>query len=93
MGSERRRGSERPQYKAGILGTEMLSPSPSLLSPVSQALLSSTGLYEESLERVPASLSTKRELENSVDKLGGKGELGERHRPFAQVRIHRSDLL
>lgn len=63
MGSERRRGSVRPRYKAGILGMAMLPPSPSLLSPVSQSLLPSAGLHEEGLERVPASLSTKRARE------------------------------
>lgn len=80
---ERRRGSVRPQYKAGILGMEMLPPSPSLLNPVFQSLLLSPGLHEESLERVPASLSTKRKPENSIDKLGVGGQ------PFAQVWVHK----
>jgi hypothetical protein len=33
VGSERRRGSVRPQYKAGILGMEMLPPPPLASKP------------------------------------------------------------
>lgn len=88
MGRKRRRGSVRPQYKAGILGMEMLyHHPPSLINPALQSLLLSTGLHEEGLERVPASLNTKRKLESSIDKLGVGGQ------PFAQVWVHRRCLL
>jgi hypothetical protein len=57
---------------------------------VSQSLLPSTGLHEESLERVPASLGTKRELKNSIDKPERQGWGAQ---PFVQVRVCRRYFL
>lgn len=59
MGSEGRRGSVKPQYKAGILGMEMLPPLLRPLSPVSPSISPFTGLHQRSLKRVPTSLSTR----------------------------------
>lgn len=50
MGSEGRQGSMRPQYKAGILGMEMLPALLRPLSPVSRSISPFTGLHERSLQ-------------------------------------------
>lgn len=51
LGGERgRRGSVRPQYKAGILGMEMLPPLLRPLSPASRSISPFTGLHERSLQ-------------------------------------------
>lgn len=85
MGSERRRGSVRPRYKAGILGMAMLPPSPSLLSCPSlfyPPLGSMRRAWKES--QLP---SAPRELESSIDKPGTGGQ------PFTHVRVRRRFLL